>query len=132
VFHVWSVPNAVVALWSRLRGVKNEERTIVTALQAWLIVGIPAVVLAGALFYGRSRLRTALGYLVLFGAAALMLFVDRASAGFFGVLAALLYAWGRGGSAESEAMETSLIGVPDEVRRPVRHPESDVTDRARR
>ena len=94
-------------------------------LQVWLVVGIPAVVLGGALFYGRSRVRTALGYLVLLAAFGLMLLVDRASAGFFGVVVALLYAWGRGGSAESEPAETSLIGVPDEVRRPVRHPETD-------
>ena len=96
-----------------------------TVLQVWIIAGIPAIVLAGALFYGRSRVRTALGYLVLAAAFAVMLLADRASAGVFGVLIALLYAWGRGGTAESEIVETSLIGVPDEVRRPVRHPTVD-------
>lgn len=93
-----------------------------TILQVWLVVGLPAIVLGGALFYGRSRLRTGLGYLVLLAAFAVMLTVDRASAGVLGLAVALLYAWGRGGSAESEVVDTSLIGVPDEVRRPVRHP----------
>src|SRR5688572_16266619 len=36
-----------------------------TILQAWLFVGIPCLVVAFSLFYGRSRIRTLLGYLVL-------------------------------------------------------------------
>ncbi len=89
-------------------------------LQAWLIVGIPALVLAAALFYGRSRVRTRLGYLVLLVAFAVLTPVDPASGAVVGGVVALLYAAGRGGEAESEHVDTSTIAVPDEVRRPVR------------
>lgn len=91
-----------------------------TILQVWLVVGVPALVLACALFYGRSRVRTGLGYLVLMVAFALMLTVDRGSAAVIGGVAALLYAAGRGGSAESEVIDSSTIAVPDSTRRPAR------------
>lgn len=89
-------------------------------LQVWLVVGVPALVLAFALFYGTSPLRSALGYLVLMGAFGLMLTVDRGSAAVIGGIAALLYAAGRGGQAESRGENTSTIAVPEQVRRPVR------------
>ena len=89
-------------------------------LQVWLVAGLPALILAAALFYGRSRLRTGLGYLVILVAFGVMLTVDRASAVFVGALAALLYAAGRGGSAEREVIDTSTIAVPDNVRLPAR------------
>lgn len=67
-------------------------------LQAWLIVGVPALVVAGALFVGRSRWRTALGYVVLVATALVLGAVSRdpfspAIVGFVGVL---LVAGGRG------------------------------------
>lgn len=89
-------------------------------LQVWLVVGIPGLVLAFSLFYGRSRVRTLFGYLVLGAVFALMLTVDRGSAAAIGGLAALLYAAGRGGEAESQGVDTSTIAVPDQVRRPAR------------
>lgn len=92
-----------------------------TILQVWLVVGIPGLVLAFALFYGASRLRTMLGYAVLLIVFGLMLTVDRGSAAVIGGLGALLYAAGRGGEAESHGENTSTIAVPDQVRRPVRH-----------
>jgi hypothetical protein len=92
----------------------------VSITQAWLIVGIPALVLAAALFYGRSRVRTRLGYLVLLAAFAVLTPVDPASGAVVGGVVALLYAAGRGGEAESEYVDTSTIAVPEEVRRPVR------------
>jgi hypothetical protein len=92
----------------------------VTILQAWLVVGIPGLVLALALFYGPSRLRTTLGYAVLLVVFGLMATVDRGSAAFIGGIAALLYAAGRGGEAESRGENTSTIAVPEQVRRPVR------------
>lgn len=92
-------------------------------LQVWLVVGIPGLVLALALFYGRSRLRTMLGYAVLLIVFGLMLTVDRGSAAVIGGAAALLYAAGRGGEAESRGEDTSTIAVPDQVRRPVRRGE---------
>ena len=90
-------------------------------LQVWLVVGIPGLILATALFYGRSRLRTMLGYGVLLLVFGLLLTVDRSSAAVIGGLAALLYGAGRGGEAESHGENTSTIAVPDQVRRPVRH-----------
>lgn len=95
-----------------------------TILQVWLVVGIPGLVLALALFYGASRLRTTLGYAVLLIVFGLMLTVDRGSAAVIGGIAALLYAAGRGGEAESRGQDTSTIAVPDQVRRPVRHGET--------
>ena len=90
-------------------------------LQVWMVVGIPAIVLSVALFYGRSRVRTLFGFLVLLAAAGYMATVDRASAAALGLLVALLYAAGRGGTADTEDFNTSLIAVPDEVRRSARH-----------
>lgn len=89
-------------------------------LQAWLFVGIPCLVAAFALFYGRSRVRTTLGYAVLALAFGVMMTADRSSAAGIGAVAALLYGAGRGGSAESEAVDTSTIAVPDNVRRTAR------------
>ncbi|HEX9889373.1 MAG TPA: hypothetical protein VGA69_07830 [Nitriliruptorales bacterium] len=73
-------------------------------LQSWLIVGIPGLVVLGALFVGRSPLRSALGYVAL---AALLVFflivpADTASAAAVGVVGALLVAAGRGGEIENE------------------------------
>ena len=86
-------------------------------LQAWLVVGVPLLIVAFALFYGRSRIRTALGYLALLAAFGFMVTVDRGSAAVIGGLAALAYGAGRGGQAESETSDTSRIAVPDVVRR---------------
>jgi hypothetical protein len=90
------------------------------AAQTWLVVGIPALLLACALFYGRSRLRTRLGYVALLGAFAALTAVDRASGAVVGGIIALLYAAGRGGQMESETRNTSLVAMPDTVRNPVR------------
>ena len=91
-----------------------------TILQAWLVVGVPLLIVAFALFYGRSRVRTALGYLALLLAFGVMVTIDRSSAAVIGGLAALAYGAGRGGQAESEAADTSTIAVPDTVRRTAR------------
>lgn len=90
-------------------------------LQLWLVVGVPALIAAAALFYGQSRLRTAAGYAVLLAAFGVMVAVDPASGAAVGVIAALLYAAGRGGEAEGDRQDTSRIAVPDNVRRPARH-----------
>lgn len=92
-----------------------------TTAQAWLLFGVPLLVLGAAMFYGRSRVRTLLGYGVLLTGFGVMAAFSRASAGLFACLVALLYAAGRGGSADVEESNTSLIGVPDEVRRSARH-----------
>jgi hypothetical protein len=84
-----------------------------SVLQAWLVIGVPALVLGLALFLGRSRPLAWLGYAALaigFGGLAT---VHRPSAAVFGGVLALLYGAGRGGAAESAA-EPSVdrVGVP--------------------
>lgn len=91
-----------------------------TVLQAWIIVGVPGLILAFSLFYGQSKVRTGIGYLVLALVFGVLMVVDRASGAIVGGIAALLYGAGRGGQAESEGQNTSTIAVPDSVRRPVR------------
>lgn len=75
-----------------------------TVLQAWLIVGIPGLVVIGGLFVGRSPVRSALGYASLSALLVFFLTVpsDAASAAAVGVVGALLVAVGRGGSLEEE------------------------------
>jgi hypothetical protein len=71
-------------------------------LQVWLLFGLPALLLGGALFVGRSSWRTVLGYVVLVvGFFALAAF-DRVSAAIFGGVIILLIAAGRGGRGETE------------------------------
>ena|SRR3712207_273600 len=91
-----------------------------TVLQAWLVVGLPLLLAAAGLFYGRSRTKTAFGYLALLTAFGVMVTVDRASGAVIGAIAALLLSAGRGGQAESELSDTSTIAVPDSVRRTAR------------
>jgi uncharacterized membrane protein len=69
-------------------------------LQAWLLIGIPALVLAIGLYIARTPVRSMLAFLVLAGAFVALAFIDRVSAAVFGALLALLYAAGRGGSGE--------------------------------
>lgn len=73
-----------------------------TALQAWLVAGIPSLVVAAIAFVGRSPWRSLLGYVALavgFGALAT---AHRPSAAAFAGLIALMYASGRGGRMEAE------------------------------
>lgn len=67
-------------------------------LQAWLVVGVPGLVVAGSLFAGRSRPRAWIGYGVLAGLTAFFVLVpgDAASAALVGILAAMFVATGRG------------------------------------
>lgn len=68
-------------------------------LWAWLI-GIPAAVVAFALFLGCSRLRAAFGYAVLVAGFVGMAAFDRVSAAVLGGVLALVYATGQGGQGE--------------------------------
>lgn len=70
------------------------------ALQAWLLIGIPALVLTIGLYLVRTPLFGMAAFGVLAAAFGAMSLVDRASAAVFGLLLALLYAAGRGGSRE--------------------------------
>lgn len=72
-----------------------------TILQAWLLVGLPALLLGLTLFVGRSRWRTGAGYAVLAAGFGGMALVDRSSAAVFGGLLSLLFAAGRGGRDEA-------------------------------
>lgn len=92
-----------------------------TIVQVWLVVALPLLVLAFALFYGRSRIRTGLGYLVLLIAFGIVVSVDPASGAAIGGVAALLYAAGRGGQADAGSDDTSTIAVPDQTRRTARY-----------
>lgn len=78
-----------------------------TILQSWLIVGVPALVVIGALFTGRSALRALFGYVAL--AATLVFFVvvpgDPISAAFIGLIAVFLVATGRGTHTDEEFRE---------------------------
>lgn len=82
-----------------------------TLLQAWLFIGIPAAALGLGMFIGSSRWRPLLGYLILaVGFVAMSLF-HRPSGALFGVLMALLYAAGRGGSGEQAVTSMSATGL---------------------
>lgn len=89
-------------------------------VQAWLLVGIPALALGVACFAVRRAWASALGYLVLLGGFAGLAFLHRTSGAVFGGLLALLYAAGRGGRAEGGTREANRVGVPDEALHPVR------------
>ena len=86
-----------------------------STLQAWLVIGVPGLVVGLALFLVRSPGRALLGYAVLSAAFVGMALVDRASAGVFGGLLALLYAAGRGGQMEREPSGDDDVGTPDTV-----------------
>lgn len=72
-----------------------------TAAQIVILVGVPALVLAVALFLTRSVWRTVIGYVVLVVAFGVIAMVDGVAGAAFGLVIALLYAGGRGGRAES-------------------------------
>ena len=73
-------------------------------LQTWLIVGVPGLIITGALFTGHSRTRAILGYLLLVALVLTFLLVpgDVISAAAVGLIAFLLVATGRGMQAEDE------------------------------
>ena len=72
--------------------------------QAWLLVGIPTLVIGIVLYTARSRVLGGIGLLVMLGGLAVMVTVDRISAAALGAVVTLLYAAGRagGGAAVGE------------------------------
>jgi hypothetical protein len=82
----------------------------VTVIQVWLLVGIPALTIALALYTARSRWLGAVGLLVLMAATVVLATADRASAAVMGVILTLLYAAGRAGGG--------AVGGDDPVHRP--------------
>lgn len=89
-------------------------------LQVWLLIGVPTLALAGALFVRRSPWRSMVGYAVLLAGFGGMAVYDRANAAFFGGLIALLYAAGRGGTMEQVDLREDEEGVPDASLLPAR------------
>jgi len=92
----------------------------VSPLQAWLVVGLPALAIVAGMFARRSPTMSAIGYLVL--AATFVFFLtyvdDTISAASLGTVAFLLVASGRGGAAELAPVHDDV--VPDETRLPAR------------
>lgn len=82
-----------------------------TLLQAWLFIGIPAAALGLAMFIGSSRWRPLVGYAVLLVGFGGMVAFHAPSGAAFGLVAALLYATGRGGSGEQRVSSQSATGV---------------------
>lgn len=83
------------------------------SLQVWMLIGIPALALAGAMFVRRSSWLALVGYAAMLGGFGGMAVFDRTSAAVFGGMIALLYASGRGGSVERLATRDNEEGVPD-------------------
>jgi hypothetical protein len=77
----------------------------VSILQAWLLIGLPSLLLGLTLFIGRSPWRAAAGYAVLLAGFGGMAVVDRTSAAVLGGLIALLLAAGRGGATETASAQ---------------------------
>ena len=73
-------------------------------LQTWLIVGVPGLAAAAALFAGRSKIRSLIGYLVLVALVVTFLVVpgDVISAASVGLITFLLVALGRGMQADDQ------------------------------
>lgn len=84
-------------------------------LQAWLIIGLPGLVLGLGLLLVRSPARAMAAYAVLVATFVGMALVDRVSAGVLGGLLALLYAAGRGGDMEREAAQDGEPILPGTV-----------------
>lgn len=76
-------------------------------LQAWLIVGVPGLVIAFSLFTGRSKLRAWIGYAVLAVLAAFFVLVagEVISAAFIGLAAVVFVATGRGTHTDEDFRE---------------------------
>lgn len=88
--------------------------------QVWMLIGLPALALAAAMFIRRSSWRAYVGYGALILGFAGMAVYDRMSAGVFGGLAALFFAAGRGGSIERVDLRENEEGVPDASLTPAR------------
>lgn len=86
-----------------------------SVLQAWLVIGIPGLVIGLAMFVARSPTRALVGYAAVIAAFAGMAVVDRVSGAVFGAVLALLYAAGRGGQMEREQPQDDGAGLPDVV-----------------
>lgn len=73
-------------------------------LQAWLLVGVPGLVVIAALFVGHSRIRAYVGYIVLAALVGTFLVVEGGaiSAGIIGLSAVALVATAQGAEESDE------------------------------
>ncbi len=78
-----------------------------SVLQAWLIVGVPALIGIGAMFSGRSQRRAWIGYALLAATVAFFLLVpgELISGAVFATAAFILVAAGRGTYVDRQAVE---------------------------
>ena len=88
--------------------------------QVWMLIGLPTLALAAAMFIRRSSWRAYVGYAALILGFAGTAAYDRMSAGVFGGLAALFFAAGRGGRLEGVDLREDEEGVPDASLTPAR------------
>lgn len=72
-------------------------------LQTWIVVGVPGLVIAGALLVGRSRWRALAGYAVLGGLVLVFAMTPAGgpSAAVVGIIGAVVLATGRGTSIDA-------------------------------
>lgn len=90
-------------------------------LQVWMLIGIPALALAAAMFIRRSPWRSGIGYAALLaGFAGMVAYEHILSAAVFGALTALLYAAGRGSTLERQPLYEDEEGVEDAALHPAR------------
>lgn len=89
-------------------------------LQVWMLIGLPALALASAMFVHRSTRLAYVGYAALLAGFGGMAVYDRTSAALFGGLTALMYAAGRGGSIERVPVTDNELGVEDAALHPKR------------
>ncbi|HKJ56057.1 MAG TPA: hypothetical protein VJ978_08725 [Nitriliruptoraceae bacterium] len=79
--------------------------------QAWLLVGVPGLIVAAALFAGHDRLRALVGYAVLALVMATFLSIDGGAlwGGLVGLIAVGLVATGRGSVEVDEQPEEQQV-----------------------
>ena len=87
------------------------KESVVTLVQAWVFIGVPAVALGGAMFIGASRWRPLVGYAILLVGFGGMVWHHAPTGAVFGLIVALLYAAGRGGSGERNVASQSATGL---------------------
>jgi hypothetical protein len=84
-----------------------------SVVQVWLLIGVPVLLAAFALYTARSPALNAVGVLVALAGALVVTAFDRASGAVLGVLAVLLYASGDAGRAAVDGDDPVRPRGPD-------------------
>ena len=76
-------------------------------LQTWLLIGVPVLVAAAAMFVGRSRLRALIGYVLIAGLVATFVLTPGGgpSAAAVGIIGLAAVATGRGSKLDDQQAE---------------------------